>query len=51
MQLETVKIVAENARGWKIINQADFDAKRQQLFGSIEDPKPVRRGRPKKDAD
>ena len=55
MKLETVTIVADNAKGRKIINKSDFDQTVHQLYGA--DPKPVvkpapaKRGRNKKKAD
>lgn len=57
MKLETVTIVAANAKGRKIINKSDFDPAKHQLFGVEPEPKPVakstpvKRGRPKKKAD
>lgn len=57
MELETVTIVADNAKGRKIINKSDFDPARHTLFGAAPKPKPApkatpaKRGRPKKKAE
>jgi hypothetical protein len=32
MSIPTVKIEAASERGWRIINEADFDPKRHKLF-------------------
>ena len=55
MKLETVTIVAANAKRRKIINKSDFDPAKHQLYGvepkPAAKPPPVTRGRPKKKAD
>jgi len=44
MRTETIKIVAEGGRGWKIINKDDFDPKADKEYGV----KPVRKAPAKK---
>jgi hypothetical protein len=55
MELETVTIVAANAKGRKIINKSDFDPAKHTLFGAKPKPAPkatpAKRGRPKKKAE
>ena len=35
MDIETVKIKADNEQGFVIINKSDFDDKTQELFGVV----------------
>jgi len=39
MKVETVKIVDKNRRGFKTINESDYDAKKHKIFK----PKPVKK--------
>lgn len=43
MSIPTVKIEAASERGWRIINEADFDPKRHKLFA----PKAAKADAPK----
>lgn len=44
MNIPTIKIADDSKRGWKIINEADFDAKTMTLY---EEPKPEQPQEPK----
>jgi len=35
MQVETIKIVDKNKRGFKTINKSDFDPKKQKEFKAV----------------
>lgn len=43
MSIPTVKIEAASERGWRIINESDFDPKRHKLFA----PKAAKADAPK----
>lgn len=43
MSIPTVKVEAASERGWRIINEADFDPKRHKLFA----PKAAKADAPK----
>jgi hypothetical protein len=36
MQVETVKIIDSNKRGFKVINKSNFDAELHKLYGTVE---------------
>ena len=45
MNIETVKIKADNEQGFVIINKSDFDDKTQELFEDVLAKKPPTRKR------
>ena len=43
MQVETVKIVDKNKRGFKTINKSDYDAKLHKTYGVATKPAPLKK--------